>query len=743
MTPENVEQDNPATDGLGGAPLPFIAAPPLPGAHGMIIFISVIFLSAFLLFQVQPVIARYILPWYGGSPAVWTTCLLFFQVGLLGGYTYAHGLVSLLREKRKLQIGIHLVLVGLAVFLLPITPSPDLKPDASGVDPVFGIVRLLFVTVGFPYLLLSATGPLLQHWFSEIYPNRSPFRLYAVSNLGSLLGLLTYPFFFEPKLMVSQQTVIWSGAFIVFGLLAAGAGFFFLYATKGGTARNRGLETEAGEAIRPAVSQVFQWIAFSACGSMLLLSLTSQMCQDVAVTPFLWVVPLSLYLLTFVIAFDHSRWYFRPFAIPAALVSIAVTVFLMNRQYQSEDWPLVSQIAIYCSAIFFGCLICHGEVVRLKPHTRYITGFYLAISLGGAIGGLFVSLVSPFIFNGYWELHIAFGLLAVLTTYRLFLWLDPFGRKWRSDTKSRTALGITGAVAGGAVWLVALVGLALGLRNHFIQTKNDVIASSRGFYGVLQVTEDGKGTNEAQRSLYHGRINHGRQYLDTEYRRMPTTYYSIESGIGQTFKYLPQRMFTPPTPIHVGVIGLGVGTVATYALPGDRFRFYEINPQVEDFARSHFTFLADCPGQESVVLGDGRISLERELARGENQEFDLLIVDAFSGDSIPIHLLTREAFELYFQHLKPNGVLAVHTTNRHLDLSDPIRNIVGSMGRQAYRIVHDPGESGYFSDWILIANDTSFLSSLRASGRVSNWTRVEPKPTLWTDNYSNLFEAIR
>lgn len=724
------------------APLPFIAAPRLPSAHGMIIFVSVIFLSAFLLFQVQPVIARYILPWYGGSPAVWTTCLLFFQVGLLGGYTYAHGLVSLLREKRKLQVGIHLALVGLAVFLLPITPSPDLKPDASGVDPVGGIVGLLFITVGFPYILLSATGPLLQHWFSEVYPNRSPFRLYAVSNLGSMLGLLTYPFFFEPKLMVSQQTVIWSGAFIVFGLLAAGAGFYFLNARKGMVTRNLGVETEAGVASRPSASQVLQWIAFSACGSMLLLSLTSQMCQDVAVVPFLWVVPLSLYLLTFVIAFDHSRWYFRPFAIPAALVSIAVTVFLMNLQYQSEDWPLVSQITIYCSAIFFGCLICHGEVVRLKPHPRYITGFYLAISLGGAIGGLFVSLVSPLIFSGYWELHIAFALLAVLTTYRLYRWLDPFGRNWRSGTKFGTALGITVAVVGGAVWVAALVAMTLGLRHHVIQTRNEVIAASRGFYGVLQVTEDDEGTKDVSRSLYHGRINHGRQYMDPKYRRVPTTYFNIRSGVGLTFKYLPQRMFTPPTSIHVGIIGLGVGTIATYATPSDRFRFYEINPQVEDFARSHFSYLADCEGEESVVLGDGRISLERELAKGGSQEFDILIVDAFSGDSIPIHLLTREAFELYFQHLKPNGVLAVHITNRHLDLSDPIRNIARSMERTHYRIVHNPSDGGYFSDWILIGNDPAFISSLRSSGRISEWNRAEPKPILWTDNYSNLFEAI-
>ena len=459
--------------------------------------------------------------------------------------------------------------------------------------------------------------------------------------------------------------------------------------------------------------------------------------------PFLWVVPLSLYLLTFVIAFDHARWYFRPLAIPLAMIAIGITVFLMNRQFADDDWPLGWQIATYCSAVFFSCLICHGEVVRLKPGVRHLTGFYLAISFGGAIGGLFVSLAAPFIFTGYWELHLAFALLSILTSISLLSWLMPLLKARCAEPGTAAAPVIASAVVGAGLWLTALAALALGLHHHVIDTRDEVIAASRGFYGVLQVTEESTERDGNYRSLYHGRINHGRQYMAPRLRRVATTYFGVKSGVGTAFAYLPERRLIRPTPIHAGIIGLGVGTIATYGLPGDRFRFYEINPQVEDFARSHFSYLSECDGEETVVLGDGRISLERELASGGNQQFDILVVDAFSGDSIPLHLLTREAFELYFKHLKTDGVLAVHITNRHLDLSDPIRNIAASLGWITHRVAHDPGSNGYYSDWILIANDPEFISSLRSSRRVCRWEHKTPKPTLWTDDYSNLFDVIR
>lgn len=700
----------------------------------MPIFLAVIFLSAFLLFQVQPVIARYILPWYGGSPGVWTTCLLFFQVGLLAGYAYAHALVSFLREKRRWQVGIHISLLGLAFALLPITPSDAWKPEASGSSPVGGIVWLLVVTVGFPYLLLSASGPLLQHWFSEIFPERSPYRLYAVSNLGSLLGLLTYPFLFEPLLTVPRQTTLWSVAFVLYGLLAIAAAVLFV--TRASPRRPPFPDGDAGA--RPAAGDVFLWIAFSACGSMLLLSLTSQMCQDVAVVPFLWILPLSLYLLTFVIAFDHERWYRRSLAIPLAAAAVGLTIWLMNRQYAATEWPLSWQIAIYSAAVFFACLICHGEIVRRKPHSSRLTGFYLSIALGGAIGGLFVNLLAPRLFTGYWELHLAFALLALLTSLSLGRVFHPL--QSGASVRHRPAVVLLGL----SLWLGALAAMGLSLWHHITESQSTALAAKRGFYGVLQVSTELPGTKDEYRSLYHGRISHGRQYRNDAYRRLATTYYSVDSGVGAVFALLPAREKIPPAPLHVGVIGLGVGTIATYAAEGDRFRLYEINPQVEEFARSHFTYLADSAGEASVILGDARISLERELAEGRKQEFDTLFVDAFSGDSIPIHLLTREAFALYFEHLKPDGVLAVHITNLHIDLTDPVRNLAAEFGYEAFLVEHIPETDDhhtYSSDWVLITRNEAFIRALENSAFLSDWDRETPKKILWTDDYSNLFEV--
>ncbi|MEM1443522.1 MAG: fused MFS/spermidine synthase [Verrucomicrobiota bacterium] len=693
----------------------------------MPLFAVAIFLSAFLLFQVQPLIARYILPWYGGSPAVWTTCLLFFQVGLLGGYAYAHGLVSFLRKKPKWQVGIHFALLALSFILLPITPDDSLKPVGDGSNPVGGILKLLAVTVGFPYLLLSASGPLLQHWFSDVFPDHSPYRLYAVSNLGSILGLLTYPFLFQPLLAVTQQTELWSFAYVFYALAAVACGVALLKRNP-----QSQLSEDSPEAAPPSWLDRILWVAFAACGSMLLLSLTNQMCQDVAVVPFLWVLPLSLYLLTFVISFDHDRWYLRYVWYPLAILAVAAVVYLINQQFAAEEMFLVRQISIFLAAIFCGCLVCHGEMVRIKPASRYLTGFYLAISLGGALGGLFVSLISPLIFDGYWELHVALLLLAVLATLTL---LRKFWKR-----KSRLPLVAT-VVAAAACFFF----LGRGLWDHIEESRLGSLASMRGFYGVLRVYEENEFTADYYRSLYHGRISHGRQYMEEPWTDLATTYYNEESGIGAAMTLLPGRNEESDGSVHIGVVGLGVGTIATYVRPGDRVRFYEINPQVEIMAREHFTFLADCKGEEQVVLGDARISLENEFRTEGSQDFDLLVVDAFSGDSIPLHLMTYEAFDLYFQHLKPDGILAVHISNLHLDLSDPVRNLAESFDWHPYRIDYSPDYDNYhshYSDWVLISRDSNLREVLDSQDYFGEWECEETKPIHWRDDYCNLLNVV-
>lgn len=694
----------------------------------MPIFAAVIFLSAFLLFQVQPVIARYILPWYGGSPAVWTTCLLFFQCGLLCGYAYAHGLVTLLREKRKIQLGLHLGLLALSLLILPITPDDGLRPESVSENPAGGILKLLSLTVGFPYLLLSASGPLLQHWFAESYPGKSPYRLYAISNVGSILGLLTYPFVFEPLMGVTIQTVLWSAAFAVYGIGAAACGITFLKKAKTNTSFEIPADRGGERPFRKL--DCILWVAFAACGSMLLLSLTNQMCQDVAVVPFLWVLPLALYLLTFVITFDHSRWYNRWAAIPLTVCAVGAVAYLINQQFAWEEMHIGWQIAIYVGAIFFGCLVCHGEVVRIKPPSRNLTAFYLAISLGGALGGIFVSLISPLIFDGYWELHLSLVFLAFLISVQLIYQL-------KERRTSRVFIG------GSIAWTGLITALLWGLNAHIKETKVGSRAAARGFYGVLRVYDVDQHSSEYFRALYHGRISHGRQYIDVDLSKMAPTYYSERSGVGAVFSSYSSRV--EPKPMHVGVVGLGIGTISTYMRPGDRIRFYEINPQVEDLARDHFSYLSDCRGDEVVVLGDARISMENEWSDGGSQEFDVLLIDAFSGDSIPIHLLTVEALELYDNHLKDKGVIAIHVSNLHLNLSDLVHNMADKTGWTATRVEFDPNYEQhmlYYSDWILLSKDPVFHDALEQDGYGSYWYEALPKDLIWTDDYSNLFGVI-
>ena len=705
----------------------------------MAAFILVLFLSAFLLFQVQPVIARMILPWYGGSSSVWSTCMLFFQVGLVIGYGYAHLLVTVLGNRRYLQVGVHLAFVAIAITNLPITPDPELKPIASGASPVIEILKLLGRTVGIPYVILAATGPLVQSWFSHLYPDRSPFRLYAVSNVGSLLALLSYPFFFEVHYPVSLQSSIWATGFVIFALLLGCSAFFF---TRGQTRQRptfspTNSQTETGPILRPTVSHRLRWVSFSICSSILLISITNKLCEDVAVIPFLWVLPLSLYLLTFIIAFDHSRWYSRKFMVGAAGVTIGFMIIQMNGHYShTRDWPILWQAATLCAALFFTCFVCHGEIVRLKPPPRFLTEFYLLVSLGGALGGVFVNLVAPTIFKGYWELHVGLILLAVLVTLQLFPALRELRQGQRSATQS--AIRISGAVA----WLAALVGMAYGLKRNFNLSRTEVIASSRGFFGVLKVSETQIPGSEKFRSLYHGKTIHGLQFSSPERRTMPTAYFHPRSGVGITFGLLDQRQITRAEPLQVGVLGLGIGTLAAYARPGDHFQFYEINPEVADFARSHFTFLEDCQGDVELVLGDGRISLERELKSGHHDDFDLLVIDAFSGHAPPIHLLTQEAFELYFNRLNEGGVLALNISNGEIDFSDPIRNQARRVGMKAYQVIHLP-EGGFPSIWVLVTQNGAFARRLERSRRITPWARPEPKNVFWTDDFNSLLQAFR
>ena len=692
-------------------------------------FAVTIFISAFLLFQVQPVIARYILPWYGGSTGVWTTCILFFQVGLLAGYSYAYLLRKLLST--RLQVIVHLSILLITLLCLPITPAEMLKPGGKG-DPLTGILVLLLSTVGAPYMMVSSTGPLLQHWYHQYYRDRSPYRLYALSNSGSLLGLVSYPFLVEPQLSLSTQTLFWSFGYVAFVLTCAWCGTILIRKMPAGemtVAVSQSPEKPTGF-INPLL-----WLTYAACGSILLLATTNKITQDIAVIPFLWVLPLALYLISLIIVFDSPHWYSRSFWLSGFFVSLVLVTVLLNQEHGDTKWSALSMIVIYAGALFIACMVCHGEMARIKPAPVHLTFFYLMVALGGAIGGIFVNLVAPVIFNGFWEFHLVWMLVTLLTGIGIFRHPGPARPVFR-----KLAL-LTG-------WASACVMLLISLVDNIELHHENAIAERRNFYGVLRIYNYHSGSYEESRELYNGVINHGLQLMHPKRRSQPASYYGPSSGIrfaieGHPLRRTHEAEKDPAQGIKVGVIGLGAGTLATYARPGDRFKAYEINPEVETLARNYFTFLEDADARVDIVLGDGRISLETELQEDGPQGFDVLVVDAFSGDGIPVHLLTREAFELYWKHLKMDGVLAINISNLYLNLRPVVKELAKHFNKTVYYVSteDEPAKGELGSEWMLVTGNLEFMNrELRK--RFSQLPDHDPENILWTDNYSSIFPLL-
>ena len=810
-----------------------------------------IFVSAFLLFQVQPLVGKYVLPWFGGTPNVWNTCMLFFQLLLLGGYAYAHAVAK--RLSRKQQGMLHLGLLAFALVMLTVffPPWSSMKPSGDS-HPAGQILLLLLVSVGVPYLTLSATGPLLQSWFSLTHPGRSPYRLYALSNIGSLLALISYPFVFEPSLTLPAQAWWWSAGYALF---AASCGFcaWALYRSEIAPSEKLSeVETaakakaDAEPVASPRIGDILLWLGLSACGSSMLLATTNQLCIDVAVVPFLWVLPLSLYLVTFIICFDNEEWYSRSWfsaAFLAAAMAVLVVLkegvglspvdFDMTRfgiKWQPELSSLTLQILVYCFTLFTVCMMCHGELVHLKPHPKHLTLFFLMVSLGGAMGGLLVSIVAPMVLDGYWEFHFCLGSVVALmllvvcrdlvrTLYgkftvlewsamllpaavcvgvsawlitansthpEFFEWLDENPRHWRGFT-----LLMVGATIGLIyfLWsenfrwaqatnlmvaLAALGGLGplvVALDNHISSTNARSIDKTRNFYGVLRVITEDTGEDE-KLTLMHGRINHGFQFRDAEKRLWHTSYYADDAGPGVAILHHPRRL-NPPGNMRIGVIGLGTGTMASYAEKGDYIRFYDINPEVVRLSDKHFTYRADAAARGAdvgVFMGDARLVMERQLVENQNQQFDVLVVDAFSSDAIPVHLLTVECAEIYWQHLRPGGILAIHISNRYLNLIPPVKAIAREYNKKVLRPlggglglglrsleekgltvnalwIDSYGDNSKGTDganWILLTKNREYLENKDIWQYVNAWSGDTSGMGIitWTDDYTSIQELL-
>jgi SAM-dependent methyltransferase len=677
----------------------------------MILYALTILVSAFLLFQVQPVIAKIILPWFGGSAAVWTVCLLFFQMALLLGYLYAHALVRYLKPRTQMLVHAGLLLVS--ALALPVYPSASWKPVGGG-DPTLRILGLLAVTVGLPYFLLSTTGPLLQAWYSRRFHGAMPYRLYALSNAGSMFALLSYPVLFEPVFTTHQQAWMWSVAYGVFALLCLVTAI-----RSGNAAAETVAEPEAVE--RPSAKKYLMWLLLPAVASVLLLAITNHLSQNVAAIPFLWVLPLSIYLLSFILCFEGSGWYRRNPYLQLLAVALGSMAYALSVD-STGSVPIKVMVPLFTMGLFTCSMVCHGELARLKPHPRYLTHFYLMIAAGGALGGLLVGLVAPHLFNAIYEMPLGLVACAVLVVWVLRQDAElKWFQRWRQP-----------APIVAAVLTVALaVFVGLQVRDSVRATRELV----RNFYGALKVRDNGPATQlDATRTLTNGTINHGEQFLNPARRDLPTTYYGPDTGVG-----LAIREKGKSGAIRVGVIGLGTGTLAAYGRLGDYFRFYEINPLVLRLAHTEFSFLGDSKAKVDVAMGDARLSLERESP----ENFDVLVVDAFSSDSIPVHLLTLEAMELYFRHLRPDGVLAVHISNRYLDLEPVLAGETRATGKMA-RVVDtddDDTQDVFGATWVLMTSRASGFhgEELRNSAEIGSQRTVR----LWTDDYSNLFRILK
>jgi hypothetical protein len=631
-----------------------------------------IFLSAFLLFLVQPIIAKQILPWFGGSSGVWTTALVFFQSTLLAGYAYADWTMRLGVRRQTM---VHIALLAASLLTLPILASVSWKPQGDE-EPTLRILLLLTATIGLPYFLLSTTTPLLQSWYWRRFHSAVPYRLFALSNFASLLALLGFPVLLEPWFDLAQLGWGWSALYVVFAGVCAATAWASMRAAA--TSEGDPVFAEAVSTVRtvpPTARTQLTWLALSAMGSVMLLAVTNHVTQNIASVPFLWVLPLSIYLLTFILTFDHPRWYQR------WVFVVALAGLVPSMAYLIPSLDLKLAVTVFFVGLFVACMFCHGELARMKPDPRYLTRFYLMLSVGGALGAVLVAIVAPLTLPGYFEVNIALVLLALLVLVQLGGW---------------------GRLIGMAV--VAATGyFALqGARDYALDTR----VMWRDFYGVVRTRD--RQDPVPYRSMLHGSIVHGGQLLGEEYRNTPSDYFGPTSGYGRLFAALNE---VRPQPRKVGIIGLGAGVVASYGRAGDAFVFYEISPRVVDVAGAEFTFLRDTPAKTSVVLGDGRLSLEREAPR----KYDVLGIDAFAGDSIPMHLVTHEAMALYVRHLADDGVIVFQATNRYIDLLPVVKRLAGEFGLEAVIVSDQPSHSSGAEYWlsstdqILVTRDRKLL----------------------------------
>lgn len=671
-------------------------------------FQAPIVLSAFLLFLVQPIMAKQILPWFGGSASVWNTCVFFFQLVLLLGYLYAHGLVRFATP--KMQAIIHVAVLAVCLLSLPVIASDTWKVGQA--DPALRILLLLAATVGLPYFILSSTSPLLQAWFARTMA--APYRLFALSNAASLGGLLAYPFIIEPVLTTSQQAWLWSAGFVVFAGACAWVAVLSAIVARGRSGDLMKPGDDLGAAA-PTAARRGLWIVLSALGSLALVSVTAFVAQSIASMPLIWVAPLALYLITFIIAFGGREYAGTGTILAALTLSLSMVASYKNADFISD---FQFSLPLFMAGLFFICLYCHGQLAATKPHPRRLTEFYILVSLGGALGSLGASMIAPLALKGDFEMPITLAAVAAVIALR-----------------TRTAPARLRFAASTMAVLIATVAIW-----QIVAEASQARILARNFYSSLRISDIGEGAAR-RRIMEHGRVEHGSQYLDPKRRREALAYYSPDSGVGLAIAR--ERELASGRPLSAGFIGLGAGALAAYGETGDRFRFYEINPQVMELARSQFTYLSDSRADISLALGDARLVMEREPP----QNYDIIVVDAFSGGAIPLHLLTREAMAIYRRHLRTGGAILFHISNRFVDLQPALARLAVEEKLHVRLVSHSPDEADddeslLSSDWLLMSASASWFDSPALREEARALAEAAPGPA-WTDEFNNILSAIR
>jgi spermidine synthase len=664
-----------------------------------LLFGGAVFLGSFLLFLVEPIAAKQLLPTFGGSAAVWLTCLVFFQTALLVAYLYAHWLAS--RPYWVLHCVGLLVATGAAATWAAQSASPN------PLHPIAAIFLSLGLTIGLPFLMLGATSPLLQVWLARLQTGAIPYRLFALSNLASLLALALYPTFFEPHFTLRAQRMVWTGGFAAFALLS----IVLTFRTRNASAAVTQAPFDEAPFPPAPMGHKVLWVLLPMGAAMQLSAVTSYITANVAAIPLLWILPLATYLITLILAFQFPRM------LPRGIITRFLVVMLAGLGYMltkvDVTLPLRIALSFFLVEVFFSCLFCHTEAYALRPkRPSESTLFYLLFAAGGALGSFFIAIASPLIFSFNYDLAITFFVTALLA----------LAVTWSGGWTQRLLWGTA------SILLFALIFML-----HTAFERNTPLAV-RNFYGSLRVRQSFSYPGATMRTLTNGTIQHGTQIFTPELRKTPTTYYAEDSGVG-----LALRFCCVGRPRNIGVVGLGVGTIAAYGLPGDRIRFYEINPAVEPIARNLFTYIRESGAGISVVTGDARSSLAKEPP----QQFDVLVIDAFSGDAIPLHLLTTQAIELYKRHLAPGGILAFHISNQHVDLEPEVALVAQSAGMSAWRVSSYANEqTGEFTArWMLVSENSAFFEQPEVKLRARP-AAVNPKAKLWTDDYSSLLPVI-